>query len=159
MATKGGLSGSNALSDFERVLLTMFYCNTDHNYNTIGSDSGIMSRNTSIAKYIDSSSRWFPVLGEIGDMLSTFQHWIDIQVLQKVKPEWYKILELNDIASTVIGDGKDFMYETVCADRYLNSAQASNKGNHSVFRLLTWSLPCEIVIYTTTNTWILWTCL
>ena len=143
LSTKGGFSGSYALSDFEQVLLTMFYCNTEHNYSTIGSVFGVMSRNT-VAKYID---RWLPVLGETGDMLSTFTHWIDTQALEEVKPEWYKILELNDIAAVI--DGKDFMCETVRSDRYLNTAQASNKVNHSAFRLLTWSLPCGTVIQRT----------
>lgn len=140
---KGGTNGGNKLTEFEEVLLAMLYCNSNFNYDTIGSLFGVKSRMT----VSDCISKWVPVLGETGDMLSTFTHWIDDEVLDKLKPAWYKKLGLDDIAAVI--DGKDFICETVRGDRFLNTAQASNKVNHSAFRLLTWSLPCGTVIQRT----------
>jgi hypothetical protein len=140
---KGGKNGENKLTEFEEVLLAMFYCNSNFNFATIGSLFGVKSRIT-VSNFIN---KWVPVLGETGDMLSTFTPWIDEEVLEILKPEWYKKLGLDNIAAVI--DGKDFMCETVRTDRYLNSAQASNKVNHSAFRLLTWSLPCGTVVQRT----------
>jgi hypothetical protein len=139
----GGHNSENALSEFEQVLIAMFYCNSSFNYYTIGSVFGLKSRVT-VRKYID---RWMPVLGEAGDMLSTFTHYLDTDALKWLEPEWYIKLNLRDISAVI--DGKDFMCETVRTDRFLNCAQSSNKVNHSAFRLLTWSLPCGAVIQRT----------
>ena len=143
LKNKGGHNNENALSEFEQILIAMFYCNSSFNYNTIGSVFGLKSRVT-VRKYID---RWMPVLGEAGDMLSTFTHDLDTDALKWLEPEWYIKLNLRDIAAVI--DGKDFMCETVRTDRFLNCAQSSNKVNHSAFRLLTWSLPCGAVIQRT----------
>jgi hypothetical protein len=59
----------------------MLYTNTHHNYDTIGSVFGVECRQT-VGTYID---RWMPVLGELGDMLSSFVDLLD--------PEAYDFLE------------------------------------------------------------------
>lgn len=139
----GGKNAENSLSDFEKVLLTMFFCQTNMNYDMIGAMFGLHSRKT-VGEIID---KWMPILGEAGDQLSTFTHYLDDEALDELLPKWYRELELNDVCAVI--DGKDFMSETVRVDRVLNCAQSSNKVNHSAFRLLTWSLPCGAVIMRT----------
>lgn len=136
----GSQGGSSGLTEFEQVLLTLFYCNTHFNYYTIGSMFGIASK-TTVRTYID---KWLPLLGELGTMLSCLTEYIDSKALNALEPESYKRLGLQLIAAVV--DGKDFMSETCRRDRVLNSAQISNKVNHSAFRVLTWSLPCGAII-------------
>ena len=134
---KGGATG---LTEFEQVLLTLFYTNTKYNYSSVGTVFGIASR-TKVRHYID---KWLPLFGELGDMLSTFCAYLDASAIGTLEPHWYKLLELNLIAALV--EGKDWLSETYRRDRVLNCAQASNKVNHSAFRVLTWSLPCGAVI-------------
>jgi hypothetical protein len=129
-----------ALSKFEQILLTLFFTNTQYNSTTIGIVFGHICRHT-VGKYIN---KWMPLLGEIGDMLSNLNNFLDPEALDQLEPEWYIKLGLRKIAAVV--DGKDFLCETVRTDRTLNSAQSSNKVNHSAFRLLTWSLPCGAVV-------------
>ena len=140
--TAGGRQ-NNGLGEFEQVLLTLLFTNTHWNYDVVGSIFGVATRQT-VKKYID---KWLPLLGELGDMLSSFSDILDADAIDMLEPEWYIKLNLRKIAGLV--DGKDFMCETVRTDRYLNCAQASNKVNHSAFRLLTWSLPCGAVIIRT----------
>ena len=54
----GGKNGCNALSSFEQILLTLFFCQAHFNFNTIGTVFGVKSRET-VRKHID---RWMPVL-------------------------------------------------------------------------------------------------
>ena len=138
--SRGGNDEDKGLSQFEQILLTLFFCNSLWNYKIIGSLFGVKSRIT-VGKIID---KWLPVIGEIGDMLSSFYDLIDEQSLKKLEPEWYIRMNLRKIAAIV--DGKDFLTETIRSDRVLNSLQSSNKVNHSAFRVLTWSLPCGAVV-------------
>lgn len=140
LTSVGGKNGCNALSSFEQILLTLFFCQAHFNFDTIGTVFGVKSRET-VRKHID---RWMPVLGEVGDMLSSFLHYLDDDALETLEPEWYIKLDLRKIAGVI--DGKDFLCETVRTDKHLNCAQSSNKVNHSAFRVLTWSLPCGAVI-------------
>jgi hypothetical protein len=136
----GGTNSCNTLSAFEQILLTLFFTQAHFNYDTIGSVFGVKSRET-VRKYID---RWMPVLGEVGDMLSSFTHYLDDSALETLEPESYIKLDLKKIAGVI--DGKDFLCQTVRTNKHLNCAQSSNKVNHSAFRVLTWSLPCGAVI-------------
>ena len=85
-----------------------------------------------------------PVLGELGDALTNLCPFLDADSVDALEPEWYKEMGLSHVGALV--DGKDFLCETIRKDRVLNCAQASNKVNHSAFRVLTWSLPCGAVI-------------
>lgn len=134
--TKNGLG----LSKFEQVLLTMFFTNTNFNYTTIGIIFGVKHR-TTVGSYIN---KWMPILGEIGDALSSFVDILDEECYDRLEPGSYKALGLRNVSAVV--DGKDVLCETVRCDRVLNSAQSSNKVNHSAFRFLTWSLTCGTVI-------------
>ena len=118
----------------------MFFTNTTHNYDTIGSIFGVANRKT-VGQYID---RWMPVLGELGDMLSSFIDILDVEAYAELEPQSYKDLALRKIAAVI--DGKDFLCETCRKDKVLNCAQSSNKVNHSAIRVLTWSLACGAVI-------------
>ena len=104
LTSVGGKNGCNALSSFEQILLTLFFCQAHFNFNTIGTVFGVKSRET-VRKHID---RWMPVLGEVGDMLSSFLHYLDDNALQTLEPEWYIKLDLRKVAGVI--DGKDFLY-------------------------------------------------
>ena len=140
---KGGYGRNCAIAESEKVLMTLIFMNTEWNYYTIGGLFGIHTRQT-VKSYID---KYVPLLGEIGDMLSTFTDFLDADAVDVLEPEWYKKLNLRKVAAVV--DGKDFMCNTIRTNRTLNCAQASNKVNHSAFRVLTWSLPCGAIIQRT----------
>jgi hypothetical protein len=133
-------SGScKPMTDFEKILLTLTYMNTNWNMETIGVMFGIKSR-TTVSSYVNY---WLPLLGECGDHMSDFLHFMDVEAFDKLEPASYKELGLRRVAALV--DGKDFLTET-SRDRVYNPAQASNKMHASAFRLLTWSLPCGAVV-------------
>lgn len=141
---QGGYGHNCAIAESEKVLMTLIFMNTDWNYYTIGGLFGIHTRQTVKQSYID---KYVPLLGEIGDMRSTFTDFLDADAVDVLEPEWYKKMNLCKVTAVV--DGKDFMCNTIQTNRTLNCAQASNKVNHSAFRLLTWSLPCGAIIQRT----------
>ena len=118
----------------------MFFYKTTFNYDTVGSIFGIASHET-VGKYFD---KWPPILGEAGNMLSTFALYLDEDALLEVELELYIKLNLRKISAVI--NRKDFLCKTCRKDDILNCAQASNKVNHSAFRLLTWSLPCGTMV-------------
>jgi len=73
--TAGGRQ-NNGLGEFEQVLLTLLFTNTYWNYDVLGSIFGVATRQT-VKKYID---KWLPLLGELGDMLSSFSDILDADV-------------------------------------------------------------------------------
>ena len=77
--------------------------------------------------------------------MSSLLPYIDDDVLKALEPKSYENMELHNVVAALV-DGKDFDVETVRADRVLNCAQASNKTHGSAFRILTWSLPCGVVV-------------
>jgi hypothetical protein len=127
------------MTDFEKILLTLTYMNTNWNMETIGLMFGIESR-TTVSNYVNY---WLPLIGECGDHMSDFLHFMDAEAFDELEPASYKELGLRRVAALV--DGKDFLTET-SRDRVYNPAQASNKMHASAFRLLTWSLPCGAVV-------------
>jgi hypothetical protein len=137
--------GKNAegrgLSEVEQVLLTILWTNTFWNYDVIGMIFGVKS-NRLVGEYV---KYWMPRLGEVGDMMSSLLPYVDSDVLKALEPESYENMELHNVVAALV-DGKDFNVETVRADRLLNCAQASNKTHGSAFRILTWSLPCGVVV-------------
>ena len=70
MSAGGKGRRGNGLSEFEQVLLTLFLTNTTWKYDTIGSVFGVNNRVT-VGGYI---SKWMPLLGELGDMRSSFTY-------------------------------------------------------------------------------------
>jgi len=132
--------GGGGLREFEQILLTLLWTNTLWNGDVIGVLFGIKST-TTVSNYI---KKWMHLLGECGDMLSSFLPFMDESSFEALEPESYIDMDLRKIGALV--DGKDFLSETVRSDRVLNCALASNKMHHSAFRLLTWSLPCGAVI-------------
>jgi len=136
--TGGGKYGG--LNEVEQVLLTLLWTNTFWNRAIVGFLFGIKSKDT-VSKYVN---RWMPLLGECGDMMSSFLPYLDEAALDALEPQSYIDMDLRKIG--LIVDGKDFLTETVRSDRVLNCALASNKMHHSCFRVLTWSLPCGAVV-------------
>jgi len=73
-ATVGaGGDRTNGLSDVEQVMLTLVFTNTLWNYDLIGIMLGIKSRKT-VQNYI---KKWMPLLGERGDVMSSFLIFMD----------------------------------------------------------------------------------
>lgn len=130
----------NPLSECEQVLLTLLWSNVTWNNDIVGLMFGIRSRKT-VEAYI---YKWLPLIGERGDMMSDFLPFLDSEAYEKLNPQSYIDLELDDICAVL--DGKDYPCETVRSNRVLNCAQSSNKTHGSAFRNLTWSLPCGGVI-------------
>ena len=130
----------NPLSDFEQILLTYLWMNVTWNNDIVGLMFGIRCRRT-VETYVH---RWLPLIGERGDMMSDFLAFFDREAYDKLNPQSYIDLELEQICSVL--DGKDYPCETVRSNRVLNCAQSSNKIHGSAFRNLTWSLPCGGVI-------------
>lgn len=110
----GGKDGAVRMTEYEEVLLTLFYTNTKYNYSAVGSIFGVASCNT-VTSYID---RWLPLLGEIGDMLSIFTEYLVKNVLHQLMPYWCKEMDLTEVATLV--DGKDFFSET-CRHLYIQT--------------------------------------
>ena len=102
VATTTTIKTNLGLTQFEQVLLTMLYTNTHHNYDTIGSVFGVECRQT-VGTYID---KWMPVLGELGDMLSSFVDLLDPKAYDFLEPKSYKELNLRKVAAVI--DGKAF---------------------------------------------------
>ena len=128
------------LSKFEQILLTLFYTSTTFSMKAVGIVFGIKTRQL-VSSYIN---KWLPLIGEVGDMLSSVNFLLDAEALNELEPEWYIKLGLRKVAAVV--DGKDFQSQTVRKDRTLNVAQSSNKINNSAIRMLTWSLACGAVV-------------
>ena len=135
---RAGRNGS--LSEVEQCLLTLIYTNTRWSYDIIGLMFGVNSVQT-VGEYI---IKWMPLLGERGDMMSSFLTLMDEESYEELEPKSYKEVDLRKVGALV--DGKDFLTETVRVDRVLNCALARNKMHASAFRLLTWSLPCGAVL-------------
>jgi hypothetical protein len=94
-----------------------------------------------VGTYID---KWTPVLGELGDMLSSFSDILDASAYDFLEPKAYKELNLRKVAAVI--DGKHFHSETCRKDKTLNCAQSSNKINNSAIRILTQSATCGAVL-------------
>ena len=139
--SRGGAKNNKdrSLSEVEQILLTLVFTNTRWSYGIIGLMFGVGK--SAVAKYI---TKWMPMLGERGDMMSHLLIFLDSAAYDALEPESYKEVGLRKVAALV--DGKDFLTETVRVDRVMNCAQASNKMHASAFRVLTWSLPCGAVV-------------
>jgi hypothetical protein len=120
---------NSPLNDMEQIFATLVYTNTTWNMTTIGEMFGI-NRKT-LSKYVNT---WLPLLGECGDHMSDFLHFMDESVYDALEPQGYKDIGLRKVAALV--DGKDFLTDTVRVDRVLNTAQASNKMHASKICIL-----------------------
>jgi hypothetical protein len=105
---------NSPLNDMEQIFATLVFTNTTWNMRTIGEMFGIKEK--TLSKYVNT---WLPLLGECGDHMSDFLHFMDESAYDALEPQGYKDIGLRKVAALV--DGKDFLTDTVRVDRVLNT--------------------------------------